>query len=179
MYKKCIDEGALPSEWKDAHVTPIYKKGKKELSSNYRPISLISIVCKGLEKIIKKHCIAHLKRVITTCQHGFVEGRSCVTKLLNTTDIWSRLLYDNIPIDAIYLDFAKAFDSVPHRRLLVKLESYGIRGKVLSFIRNFLTGRRQRVVVSGSFSNWTNSKIGVPQGSVLGPFLFTIYIRYT
>ena len=95
---------------------------------------------------------------------------------MDTTNIWSRLLDDNIPIDAIYWDFAKAFDSVPHKRLLVKLESYDIGGKVLSFIKNFLTGRRQRVVVNGSFSNWTYVGSGVPQENVLGPFLFTIYI---
>ena len=95
---------------------------------------------------------------------------------MDTTNIWSRLLDDNIPIDAIYWDFAKAFDSVPHKRLLVKLESYDIGGKVLSFINNFLTGRRQRVVVNGSFSNWTYVGSGVPQENVLGPFLFTIYI---
>eukprot|EP00112_Aurelia_sp_Birch-Aquarium-sp1_P013836 Seg2955.3 transcript_id=Seg2955.3/GoldUCD/mRNA.D3Y31 product="putative RNA-directed DNA polymerase from transposon X-element" protein_id=Seg2955.3/GoldUCD/D3Y31 len=176
LYRKCIEEGALPSEWKEAHVTPIYKKGKKEKSNNYRPVSLTSIVCKGLEKIVRKHCVTHLKRFITTCQHGFVEGRSCLTQLLNTIDIWTKLLDDGIPVDAVYLDFAKAFDSVPHRRLLIKLESYGIKGKILSFISDFITGR-QRVVVNGSFSNWASFESGIPQGSVLGPLLFMIYIN--
>ena len=117
------------------------------------------------------------KTMIITCQHGFAEGRYCVIQLLNTVDIWTRPLDDSVPIDAVYLDFAKAFDSVPHRRLLIKLEGYDIKGKVLSFISDFITGRRQRVMVSGSFSNLTSIESRIPQGSVLELLLFIDYIK--
>ena len=159
LYRKSLSDGVVPKEWKDAHLTPIFKKGSRAASNNYRPVSLTSIACKIMEKIIRKKTIEHLKRLMSESQHGFIEGRSCMTQLIESVDVWIRLLDDGIPIDVGYLDFAKAFDSVPHRRLLIKLESYGIQGNLLKWIADFLIGRRQRIVVNGAPSSWAPGKI--------------------
>ena len=109
-------------------------------------------------------------------QHGFMPGRSCVTQLLTALEGWTTSLQNGIPIDVVYLDFSKAFDSVPHRHLLVKLQAHGIKGKLLNWIRAFLTDRRQWVIINNSQSNESNVDSGVPWGSVLGPLLFLIYV---
>eukprot|EP00112_Aurelia_sp_Birch-Aquarium-sp1_P026342 Seg9297.1 transcript_id=Seg9297.1/GoldUCD/mRNA.D3Y31 product="putative RNA-directed DNA polymerase from transposon X-element" protein_id=Seg9297.1/GoldUCD/D3Y31 len=106
-----------------------------------------------------------------------MEGRSCVTQLLDTIDSWSKVLDEGSSLDAVYMDFAKAFDTVPHERLLVKLKGYGIKGKVLEWIRHFLSGCRQRVVVNGHCSSWAPVNSGIPQGSVMGPLLFICYVN--
>ena len=131
--------------WKDANVSPIFKKGEKSNPGNYRPISLTSIVCKLMESIIRDEIMKHLteNELLSTCQHGFVPKRSCVTNLLETLDNWTESLDSGKPVDAVYLDFAKAFDSVPHQRLLTKVKSYGIKGRVGAWIADFLTNRRQ------------------------------------
>ena len=179
IFNKSISEGELPATWKIANVHAILKKGDKTLPSNYRPISLTSIIGKTLESIVRDEIVNHMttKGLFCDAQHGFVPGRSCATQLLIVLEHWTKALDQGLPVDTIYLDFRKAFDSVPHQRLLLKLENYGIRGPLLQWIRAFLTGRQQRVVLNDSYSSWTDVLSGIPQGSVLGPTLFVCFIN--
>ena len=179
VFRKLIEEGVLPQCWKNANITAIFKKGDKSSASNYRPISLTSILVKILEKIIREAIVDHMNtnNFFSRHQHGFRSGLSCVTQLLETIDDWTRILDEKKGIDVIYFDFQKAFDTVPHQRLLAKLHSYGIRGNILKWIKDFLGNRKQRVLLNGQSSNWEDVTSGIPQGSVLGPILFLVYIN--
>ena len=179
LYRKSMDEGNIPSDWKSGHITPVHKKGSRADVCNYRPVSLTSVVCKVMEKLVRNVILDHMfdNDLMSDYQHGFLPGRSCTTQLLEVLDKWTEIVDNGGALDVIYLDLAKAFDSVPHKRLLVKLQSYGVRGNLLKWIESFLLGRRQRVMIAGIGSEWVSVLSGVPQGSVLGPVLFICYIN--
>ena len=168
----------LPSDWLTGNITAIFKKGKKSNPANYRPVSLTSVTCKLLEHVIFRHIMNHLEQyqILSSFQHGFRSNHSCDSQLLITLEDLTRNLDQGLQTDVLILDFQKAFDKVPHQRLIQKLNFYGIRGNILSWITQWLTSRTQRVVVDGEVSDHVHVKSGVLQRTVLGPLMGFFYV---
>ena len=165
----------VPFEWKEVNIILLFKEGLRNKSENFRPVSLTSVICKLLERLIKDHMVDFLGRhkLLNPSGQGFLKAKSCLTNMLCFLEEITKWIDKVSPVDIIYLDFQKASDKVPHQRLLLK-SLYGIGDGIIDWIEQWLTDRRQCVILDGEDSNWKSVLSGVPQGSVLGPFLFLI-----
>ena len=181
LYRHCLDIHTFPKCWKKANVIPIHKKDEKNLLKNYRPISLLPVFSKIFERLIFNSIYNYLltNKLLSPYQSGFKPGDSCSNQLISIThEILSSFdNYKSFETRGVFLDMSKAFDKVWHEGLIYKLKSFGISGNLLSLLNNFLSERFQRVVLNGQTSEWRIIKAGVPQGSILGPLLFLIYVN--
>ena len=154
LFQHSLDTGEVPPDWRNAWVVPIFKKGEKHLASNYRPVSLTSVTCKILEHIVHSSIMKHYDQynILHDSQHGFRRKRSCESQLVITTHEIASSLSQCTEVDVILLDFSKAFDKVPHKRLIHKLSYYGVQDKTLTWIESFLSNRKQEVLLEGLHS---------------------------
>jgi hypothetical protein len=177
LFNLSLDLGILPADWKAANIVPVFKKGVKNDITNYRPISLLPVAIKIMERCIHSYVYNIVKNDIFQNQHGFMARRSTTSQLVEFYNNIYNNCDNKTQSDVIFLDLKKAFDSVPHNLLLLKLHSFGINGKLLDWIRNYLSGRKQRVIINGKTSKYKEVISGVPQGSILGPLMFLLYIN--
>ena len=178
-FEESLRTGTFPLEWKKGNVVPIFNKGDKQIYKNYRPVSLLPIFGKILERLTFEEMFPIFieNKLIAANQSGFKPGDSCINQLIAITHEIHQSFDTGYEVRGVFLDISKAFDKVWHTGLIFKLKQNGISGKLLNLIKDFLTNRKQRVVLNGQFFSWADVDAGVPQGSILGPFLFLIYIN--
>ena len=179
LLTKSLRLSQIPVEWKLANIIPLHKKGAKDHVENYRPISLLSIISKTLERCVLNHLSNRIQTEIHLPQYGFVSGRSSTAQLLSTLQTIGKNLDKGRQTDVVFMDISKAFDTVNHNRLLQKLRDFGLSGSLWFslWFENYLSGRFQRVTVLGATSTSLPITSGVPQGSLLAPFLFSVCIN--
>jgi hypothetical protein len=179
LFHHSFTAGQLPLDWKRGVISPIYKGGDRTLPSNYRPVALLSTISKVMESIIDDHMrqILAVNNSLACVQHGFRKAHSCTTNLLAAMDAWTEAVDASLPVDIIYLDFSKAFDRVDHTILGQKLENHGFHSTLLAWLKQYLYNRSYQVRVNGVLSNAFPAPTGVPQGSILGPLLFLVFVN--
>ena len=179
IFKQCIETGFFSSEWKKANIVPIHKRGDKQTLENDRPVSLLPICGKILGRLMFNEMFNFFieNKLISSNQSGFKPGNSCINQLLSITHETDKSFDVGLEVRSVFLDISKAFDKVWHDGIIYKLTQNGISGNLRNLLEDFLKERKQRVVHNGQVSTWKNINGGVPQGSILGPLLFLIYIN--